>query len=101
IKKVKNNRKSRLCARIRRNSLGRDKYSGVEGRVKSSPETFKAARERRDRNSAYFTENCIARNCPSERSSPPFRIFRVDRKGHYPAICDSSHAEIGIIYVDF
>ncbi|KYN30029.1 hypothetical protein ALC57_00539 [Trachymyrmex cornetzi] len=94
-------RNSRLRARIRRNSLGRDEYSGVEGRVKSSPETFKAARERRDRNSAYFMENRIARNCPSERSSySPFRIFRVDCKGHYPAICDSSHAEIGIIYVD-
>ncbi|KYM85414.1 hypothetical protein ALC53_04657 [Atta colombica] len=87
--------KSCLCARILRNSLERDEYCGVEGKVKSSLETFKAARERRDRNSAYFTENRIARNCPSERSSSsPFRIFRDDCKGHYPAICDSSHAGI-------
>ncbi|KYQ46183.1 hypothetical protein ALC60_14847 [Trachymyrmex zeteki] len=65
-----------------------------KSRLKSSPETFKAARERRDRNSAHFTENRIARNCPSERSSSsPFRIFRVDCKGHYPAICDSSLAD--------
>lgn len=81
--KGKKNRKLRFRGGTRRvyaHEFGATPSGGAgctEGRVRSpSPWIFKAARERRDRNSAYFTANCIAR-CPNERASAfPLSYFQ-------------------------
>lgn len=68
----------------------------AEGGVRSSPETFKAARERQDGNRSHFMENCTRgvqmkkqRPPPPPFFASPFPIFRVNCTGHYPAISDS------------
>lgn len=107
LEKGKKNRKSRLRsgesprmspAQLRRR-IGRNKRVELGHPLRLSRPRGKDGTEIEP----YFMENCIAR-CSSERTSLfPFRIFRVNRRGHYPAISDSlqivTHAEIDTIWI--